>query len=415
MSYRFHASNLIDGEAPGILTGDRQYRRVAHLNTTHRRRQNFYALPRAHQALLSAPPFSILATLDRVDDAIDANADIARAILDSGLAAFGLAEPDPAPHSSPSPPPIDAPAPPWHNHARPADLDKARSTIRQLVRDWSAAGAAERAAHYGPLLADLGARFDRLDGAARGRVRVLVPGAGLGRLVFEVGRAGFAAEGNELAFHALLAGHWALNALAPRQTCPLYPHALAFSNHADRAAQLRRVDIPDVHPATELARAARDVPGWSGSMSVAAADFTVLYADAEHAGVYDAVATCFFVDTAPNVVRYVETIRHALKAGGCWANVGPLLWHFEERALDGEDGKEPNGSSHDSGSGRDRGIGEPGSVELTAEELILLVEAMGFRVEKREILDSGCGYIQDPHSMLQNSYRLLHFVAEKIS
>ena len=243
-------------------------------------------------------------------------------------------------------------------------------------------------------------------------MRVLVPGAGLGRLVFEVCRAGHAAEGNELAFHALVAGHWALNALVPGQSFALYPCALGFSNHVDRAAQLRRVDVPDVHPATELARVAREVEGWSGSMSVAAADFTVLYADEEHAGVYDVVATCFFVDTAPNVVRYVETIRHVLKAGGCWVNVGPLLWHFEERAQEGEEGRGANGAGGED-SGRDRGIGEPGSVELTADELILLVETMGFRIEKREILDSGCGYIQDPHSMLQSSYRLLHFVAEK--
>jgi hypothetical protein len=53
------------------------YRRTAHFHATHRRRQNFYALPTAQWQMLAAPPFNILANLDRVDNAIDVNADLA--------------------------------------------------------------------------------------------------------------------------------------------------------------------------------------------------------------------------------------------------------------------------------------------------------------------------------------------------
>src|SRR5450432_3666485 len=67
-----------------------QYSRVAHYNTTHLRRQSFYALPQAHWELLAAPPFSYLDTLNAVDDAIDSNAELATAILRSGLESFGL-------------------------------------------------------------------------------------------------------------------------------------------------------------------------------------------------------------------------------------------------------------------------------------------------------------------------------------
>ena len=44
---------------------------------------------------------------------------------------------------------------------------------------------------------------------------------------------------------------------------------------------------------------------------------------------YDAVAAVFFLDTAPNLIRYLEVIRHCLKPGGVLINVGPLLWHWE--------------------------------------------------------------------------------------
>jgi carnosine N-methyltransferase len=59
------------------------------------------------------------------------------------------------------------------------------------------------------------------------------------------------------------------------------------------------------------------------------------------------------------------------------------------------------------------GIADPGSIELTDDEVIALVEKFGFKIEKRE---SGlqAGYIQDEQSMLQSTYRASHWVARKI-
>ena len=101
-----------------------QYRRAAHYNITHLRRQSFHSLPVKHSSLLSEPPFSILSTLQAVDDAIDKNADISEAILAVGLDTYGI---DPASSE-------------WKGTATPNDMDKARSTIRQLYRVFSAEG-----------------------------------------------------------------------------------------------------------------------------------------------------------------------------------------------------------------------------------------------------------------------------------
>lgn len=46
-------------------------------------------------------------------------------------------------------------------------------------------------------------------------------------------------------------------------------------------------------------------------------------------GEWDAVLTCFFIDTAQNIVSYIETIATLLREGGVWINIGPLLFHFE--------------------------------------------------------------------------------------
>ena len=105
-----------------------QYAKVAHYNTTHLRRQSFYALPRTHIELLSAPPFSYLDTLSAVDDCIDKNAELATAILHTGLESFGVS------NGVQDKDNID-----WRGTATPNDLDKARSTIRQFYRDVSIA------------------------------------------------------------------------------------------------------------------------------------------------------------------------------------------------------------------------------------------------------------------------------------
>lgn len=65
---------------------------------------------------------------------------------------------------------------------------------------------------------------------------------------------------------------------------------------------------------------------------MSASDFLCYYGTEACEESFDAVATVFFLDTAPNPIRYIETIRSCLKPGGVWVNCGPLLWHFENNA-----------------------------------------------------------------------------------
>lgn len=377
-----------------LLKPSRQYRRTAHQNTTHRRRQAFYALPSAHWQMLAEPPFSILDHFSSVDDAIDMNADIADAILSVGLASFGL----------PAKPSADDPRTNWHGTANSSDVNKAHSTIRQFYRDWSAEGKRERDVCYGPVLRALSEEFaDRQQRNRADEVKVLVPGAGLGRLVFDLCQEGYAAEGNEISYHQLIASNWILNHTAGPQQHTLHPFALHFSNLQSRKQQLRQVQIPDVHPGLAMMEVANnpDPNVQFGTMSMSAADFVVLYKGESNREAFDAVATVFFIDTAPNLIRYIEAIHNCLKQNGVWINVGPLLWHFEE------------GKNHNEQQAE--GIGEPGNVELTEEEVFCLVERMGFKLEKRTAPEERgmCGYIQDPESMLQNLYRPSYWVARK--
>ncbi|RDA84160.1 hypothetical protein CP532_4524 [Ophiocordyceps camponoti-leonardi (nom. inval.)] len=375
-----------------------QYAKVTHFNVTHLRRRSFYALPQAHWKLLAEPPFNFLNTLDRADEAIDSNAELARAIVRSGLRAFGSQAP--APDGAEPTMPQE-----WVGVAKHADIDKARSTIRQFYRDWAAEGAAEREACYGPVLRVLEAEQAKLGS----QLKVLVPGAGLGRLVFELCCKGCMAEGNEISYHQLLASSYILNECPAAAKHTIYPWIHTFSNHVSRQNHLRGYQVPDMHPATVLASS----PG-AGAMFMCAADFLCLYGDEAHEASYDAVASVFFLDTAPNLIRYLEVMWHCLRPGGVLVNVGPLLWHFENQAPGHQDDDNNDGGGGGGGGGQhgSSGIADPGSFELADDEVMALLRQLGFSVEWHET-GVEAPYLLDRESMLQTMYRASVWVARK--
>ena len=58
--------------------------------------------------------------------------------------------------------------------------------------------------------------------------------------------------------------------------------------------------------------------------------FKQVYSADEYKCSQDVVVTCFFLDTARNVLDYIELIHQILKPGGHWINLGPLLYHFAD-------------------------------------------------------------------------------------
>jgi carnosine N-methyltransferase len=385
----------------GIL--HRQYRQAAHYNVTHLRRQAFYSLPSAHVDMLSEPPFSIPQTFRHVDDAIDSNADIAEAMLEAGLLMYGI---DPEDES-------------WHGTATTRDMDKARSTIRQLFRDWSAEGHKEISTILGVMQSLLLEFLPPLPTSQLHKHRVLVPGAGLGRTVLDLTASGYSVEGNEISYHQLIASNYMLNCSQQAGQHKLYPFALGFSNHLNRANQLRAVDIPDVCLADYLEERQKETGSelpFGERMSMSSGDFCVLYRQPRYQDSFSAVSTCFFIDTAPNVINYIDTIKYCLVPGGIWVNGGPLLWHFENTPTPAEKETERMAGGREiDNADASQGIGEPGSFELSNDEVVALVQRCGFEILKHEERSSEmAGYIMDNRSMLTHQYHPSFWVAKKL-
>ncbi|XP_037633266.1 carnosine N-methyltransferase isoform X2 [Sebastes umbrosus] len=254
------------------------------------------------------------------------------------------------------------------------DMDKLKSTIKQFVRDWSETGRAERDTCYKPIIQEIQRLFpsDQYDVS---KVSVLIPGAGLGRLAWEIARLGYICQGNEWSFFMLFSSNFVLNRCEKVNSLTLYPWIHQFSNNKKSADQTRPIIFPDVNP--------QSLP-LDADFSMVAGDFVEVYSESES---WDCVATCFFIDTAHNVIEYVETIWKILKPGGVWINLGPLLYHFENMANEL-------------------------SVELSYEDIRTAIVNFGFHfeVEKPSVQTT---YTENDRSMLRYVYDCVYFVARK--
>ena len=242
------------------------------------------------------------------------------------------------------------------------DMEKVMSTLKQCMRDWSAEGARERGLCYGPLLKELKKRFPRPSLSTR----VLVPGCGLARLVWEVANAGYHAQGNEFSYFMLLCSFVILNR-SPRPEChTVHPFVTQSNNTRSRGDQLRSVRFPDVN-ASQLA---------DGALSMVAGDFQEVYE--KQVEQWDCLCTCFFIDTANNIIEYIRLISSLLKVGGYWINFGPLLYHYS--GMNGEI-----------------------SVELTWDEVKACFAHYGLRLVQEEHRRPAT-YCQNTRGMMKTEY-----------
>jgi hypothetical protein len=88
-------------------------------------------------------------------------------------------------------------------------FQQVRCVLRNIVRDWTSEGAAERSECYAPILAELQSCFSDRDPS--NPPSCVVPGAGLGRLPCEISRLGFVCQGNEFSYYTLIVSSFILN------------------------------------------------------------------------------------------------------------------------------------------------------------------------------------------------------------
>jgi hypothetical protein len=201
--------------------------------------------------------------------------------------------------------------------------------MKQLVREWTDAGAAEREQCLGFVLSSLERHVPISGGSPP---QVVIPGAGLGRLVWEVAMRGYAAVGIERAMSMMLCGSYVINhLLSHERTGRIQPYAAVGSGpcNVESAANVgREFCVPDADAAKRFASATAEADATAGlqhpheRLQVITGDFRAV---ARASGpCADAVLTTFLLDACGDVVGALETVHAQLKPGGVWINLGPL-------------------------------------------------------------------------------------------
>ena len=259
------------------------------------------------------------------------------------------------------------------------DIIKMRSTLKLFIRDWAIDGIEERNSTYKPILNELQLFFkDRPKKDFEDGINVLVPGAGLGRLMYEIAKLGFKSQGNEFSYYMLLCSNYIFNNTTKKDEFMIQPLIHSFSNIKNEEIPFKKIMIPDENLAEELSKTD------TGEMSMVAGEFCRVYKD--KINFFDSIVTCFFIDTANNIIEYIETIHNIIKIGGLWINFGPLLFHYTDN---------PNEVS----------------IELSWEEIKKIIIDFGFEFKKEEEIKTT--YSSNKDSMMQRIYKCIFFTAIK--
>ncbi|XP_021303567.1 carnosine N-methyltransferase isoform X4 [Sorghum bicolor] len=260
----------------------------------------------------------------------------------------------------------------------PIDVDKVRCIVRNIVRDWGEEGQKERDECYKPILEELNRLFpNRSD---QRPPSCLVPGAGLGRLALEISSLGFVSQGNEFSYYMLICSNFILNHTQEANEWTIYPWIHSNCNSLSDNDQLRPVSFPDIHPSSA---------GITEGFSMCAGDFVEVYSEESQESAWDAVVTCFFLDTAHNIVEYIEIISKVLKDGGVWINLGPLLYHFADSY----------------------GPDDDMSIELSLEDVKKVAYHYGFTMEVEKMIETT--YTSNMKAMMQNRYHAAFWTMRK--
>ncbi|XP_038058127.1 carnosine N-methyltransferase-like [Patiria miniata] len=349
-----------------VVAAFRHYRAFMHMRLNHKLK-DFDDLPGHHQALLQG----FRDHLGDVRHCVDHNYEIIKLIIENTDCMF-VNRDDYSDDTDTKDDTKDKRRLKVNNGVAKLDMEKVLTTIKQFVRDWSKDGISERQACYGPIIEEIQTRLPLKD--SKESITVLVPGAGLGRLAFEVAKLGYSCQGNEFSLYMLFASHFILNRSPKVEGITIYPWAHQFSNIKSNANQTRQVTIPDISPSSLQEGA---------DFSMVAGDFLEVY---DTPAQWDCVATCFFIDTAHNILDYIEKIYKILKPGGIWINLGPLLYHFENTPKES-------------------------SIEIAYDVLRQVILDFSFVILREESIHAS--YLQDHESMLKYEYDCIFFVCQK--
>ena len=187
------------------------------------------------------------------------------------------------------------------------------------MRDWTSEREEERQNNYNEIINEVIKLLPiEKKGKNEKRFKILIPGCGLNRLGYELVKLGYDVETNDFLFLNGIFSDYIFNKSKKDMDC-IQPFIDSFSNFWNEDDVFKKFSFPNV----DIDLKNNDI---YGKMKMTVGDFVNVYQNSKDN--FDCVITCFFIDTAKNVIEYIDLIYNILKKGGIWINFGPLSYHW---------------------------------------------------------------------------------------
>ena len=255
-------------------------------------------------------------------------------------------------------------------------ISKVDSVLKSLARDWSADGKDERSVAYDRIINAIESYYENNTTKSyncpdhihrRANVRIAVPGSGLGRLAWELYSRGYTVEGSDFSLPMLVASDFILNGrcgvrsdgendvttTTTQLQFAISPWLAETKNVLSIENRVRSVIVPDIDPGIVLLQSPKEQHDEEeeAEFTMLAGEFLHLYSHflpdqqqtqpndnnykdkhssphQQRQNKFHVVACSFFLDTAPTLPHYLQTIYHMLEVGGLLVHFGPLMYHW---------------------------------------------------------------------------------------
>lgn len=247
-----------------------------------------------------------------------------------------------------------------------------------IVRDWSNERKKEREENYNMIINEVLKYFSSSEDDLI-KYKILIPGSALNRLGFELCKLGYDIEANDFLFLNGIFSDYIFNH-CKKDEMFFYPNIDNFSNFWDEESVFKKYYFPDINIDLKNNNDSKK----KGKMKLSIGDFLMVYNNKKEC--FDCIITCYFIDTAQNIIHYVDTIYNLLKKGGIWINLGPLSYHWSK-------------------------FPEYISIELPYDKLKEVICNYGFEFINEEFKNCTFGYIDN--NMKNDLFKCIFFTAKK--